>query len=168
MQSKRKGLPVELLVDIFKSADRTIMKMLPGIHRKDENLTLKYKKTEKLWINYSNNLLTSSSIVNAFVGKALQERWTWILKMGKKIERYEEKRRLRDEKIARSEERIARLREEIREINEELSKRRKTDLDANSIAKRTRSHAQENGPVAKRTRSQYSSTLSKNGKETKK
>uniref|UniRef100_A0A1I8BSJ9 Uncharacterized protein n=1 Tax=Meloidogyne hapla TaxID=6305 RepID=A0A1I8BSJ9_MELHA len=154
MQSKRKGLPVELLVDIFKSADRTIMKMLPGIHRKDENLTLKYKKTEKLWINYSNNLLTSSSIVNAFVGKALQERW--------------EKRRLRDEKIARSEERIARLREEIREINEELSKRRKTDLDANSIAKRTRSHAQENGPVAKRTRSQYSSTLSKNGKETKK
>ncbi|KAL7074518.1 hypothetical protein ACQ4LE_006563 [Meloidogyne hapla] len=136
MQTQRKGLPVELLVDIFNATDCTLLKLTSKIRKNDECSTLKRKEFEKLWIYYVNNLLTSSSIVYVSVGNVFKKRWTLILIIGRmmeKIERLKEINKLMDEKIAMSDEKIAKLEEriaiadeKIRKLNEELRTKKKS------------------------------------------
>lgn len=57
MQSKNKNLPLELLVDIFKSSE--------GAMSKSSKVC---EECEMLWIRHVKVLLTSSSIVYAFIG----------------------------------------------------------------------------------------------------
>uniref|UniRef100_A0A915NFX6 F-box domain-containing protein n=1 Tax=Meloidogyne floridensis TaxID=298350 RepID=A0A915NFX6_9BILA len=93
MKSKNKKLPLELLVDIFKATDFTILKFTSTKVFNDDNipLKLKQKEFEKLWTNCVINLLTSSSIVYIFVGKIFKKRLTKIPKLAKEIEeRYAE------------------------------------------------------------------------------
>jgi len=61
-----------MLVDIFKSTDGAIIESLPNLYKIFS--MLKQKEFEKLWTNYVNNLLTSSSIVYIFVGKIFKKR----------------------------------------------------------------------------------------------
>uniref|UniRef100_A0A1I8BTH4 F-box domain-containing protein n=1 Tax=Meloidogyne hapla TaxID=6305 RepID=A0A1I8BTH4_MELHA len=152
MQTQRKGLPVELLVDIFNATDCTLLKLTSKIRKNDECSTLKRKEFEKLWIYYVNNLLTSSSIVYVSVGNVFKKRW-----------RLKEINKLMDEKIAMSDEKIAKLEERIAIADEKI--RKLNNLEQRKNLSKRRLVAEEDGPIAKRTRSHYASTSSKNGKK---
>nr|CAD2207233.1 unnamed protein product [Meloidogyne enterolobii] len=85
LQSKHqnKELPLELLVDIFKSTDYAMMETLLFKLRK-LCLVLKQEEFGNFWSYYSNILLTSSSIVHKFVGKDFKERKATIFQKKKR------------------------------------------------------------------------------------
>uniref|UniRef100_A0A915P402 Uncharacterized protein n=2 Tax=Meloidogyne TaxID=189290 RepID=A0A915P402_9BILA len=90
MKSKNKKLPLELLVDIFEATDSTILEFTKKVFfNNDKPLMLKQKEFEKLWINYVNKLLTSSSIVYIFVGIIFKRRWLLICEEREKVQLHE-------------------------------------------------------------------------------
>nr|CAD2207377.1 unnamed protein product [Meloidogyne enterolobii] len=95
MKSKHqnKKLPNEMLVDIFKATDNTIMENLLPNPNKISSMS-KQKEFEKMWINKVNKLLTCSSIVYIFVGKIFKIRWILICEVREKVQLHE---RLREE-----------------------------------------------------------------------
>ncbi|CAK5060014.1 unnamed protein product [Meloidogyne enterolobii] len=100
MKSKHqnKKLPNEMLVDIFKATDNTIMENLLPNPNKISSMS-KQKEFEKMWINKVNKLLTCSSIVYIFVGKIFKIRWRLreenkeLLNILKEFVKREERRR---------------------------------------------------------------------------
>uniref|UniRef100_A0A915NC24 Uncharacterized protein n=1 Tax=Meloidogyne javanica TaxID=6303 RepID=A0A915NC24_MELJA len=127
MQSRHQNnkLPNELLVDIFKATDNTIMEnLLPKVFGKDRLSSLKQKEFEKLWTNQVKNLLTSSSIIYLCVGKDFQKRWTKILEIGKQIREIEERERLVEER-----EKIVEKREKLVEESEKLVNAKTLELN---------------------------------------
>ncbi|KAL7074070.1 hypothetical protein ACQ4LE_006561 [Meloidogyne hapla] len=148
MQVKRKGLPVELLLDVFNVADSAILKLF--IRKKHENSKLKNKEFETVWTYYVKNLLTSSSTVNVLVGKFFRERWTSMLKIIRieRLERLKERNAEIDvslsktveiifgicRKISKADGKIRRLYEEKARMVEEIEKAKTNDKIDRAVA----------------------------------
>nr|CAD2131356.1 unnamed protein product [Meloidogyne enterolobii] len=149
-QSKHqnKELPLELLVDIFKSTDYAMMETLLFKLRK-LCLVLKQEEFGNIWSYYSNILLTSSSIVHKFVGNDFKERRATIFQKRRGIAKlmliaHEGYKFFKCE--------ISQLRKEMAECEEGLFEETKE-----KILKRRKDERRidENDPIAKRTRSHF-------------
>ncbi|CAK5060029.1 unnamed protein product [Meloidogyne enterolobii] len=149
MQSKNKRLPLELLVDIFKSTEGAILK------------SSKVCEECEMLFRHVKVLLTSSSIVYTFIGENCQKIWALIRLEKERIEMHlREEKEFLEEKFAKLIEIRRRLiekqRKRIETIRVKIKKHRKAGNEM---------EIDENGPIAKRTRSHY---VSSNDKESKK
>nr|CAD2163392.1 unnamed protein product [Meloidogyne enterolobii] len=148
MQSKNKNLPLELLVDIFKSTEGAMLK------------SSKVCEECEMLFRHVKVLLTSSSIVYTFIGGKCKVILA-LIRLEK--ERIEMVKHLREEKEF-LEEKFAKLIEIRRRLIEKQMKR------IEKIRVKIKKHRKagnereidENGPIAKRTRSHY---VSSKGKE---
>nr|CAD2195340.1 unnamed protein product [Meloidogyne enterolobii] len=72
IKNKRKTLPIELLVDIFNGSNSLFSKELKFLNKffKLNMARYTHSKYKKYLYNYGKNLLTSSSIVNMFLGES--------------------------------------------------------------------------------------------------
>ncbi|CAK5056663.1 unnamed protein product [Meloidogyne enterolobii] len=148
MQSKNKNLPLELLVDIFKSTEGSMLK------------SSKVCEGCEMLFRHVKVLLTSSSIVYTFIGENCQKIWALIRLEKERIEvvkRLREEKEFLEEKFAKLIEIRRRLIEKqmkgIEKIRVKIKKHRKAGNER---------EIDENGPIAKRTRSHY---VSSKGKE---
>nr|CAD2131415.1 unnamed protein product [Meloidogyne enterolobii] len=151
MQSKNKRLPLELLVDIFKSTEGAMLK------------SSKVCEECEMLFRHVKVLLTSSSIVYTFIGENCKTILTLIRlekEHMKEIKRLREEKDFLEDKLAKLIEKrrqfIEKQRKKIEEIREKIKKQRKAGNER---------EIDENGPIAKRTRSHYVSSKDKEGKK---
>nr|CAD2207237.1 unnamed protein product [Meloidogyne enterolobii] len=154
LQSKHqnKQLPVELLSDIFKATDYSMMENLSVNCYNTKSVCLKsIKECQKLWGRRIIALLTSSSIVYFFIGKNFKEKWVKIVELEKVIKEMERSTQeiieFVEDKMSRLREKMARLDENTKLLEEKTTKimkrlkEKEEDEEDAPIAKRTRSHS---------------------------
>ncbi|CAK5076643.1 unnamed protein product [Meloidogyne enterolobii] len=144
LQSKHqnKQLPVELLSDIFKATDYSMMENLSVNCYNTKSVCLKsIKECQKLWGRRIIALLTSSSIIYFFIGKKFKEKWRSTQEI---IELVEDKMLKLKEKMARLDENTKLLEEKTTKIMKRLKEKEEKEEEDAPIAKRTRSHSPKN------------------------
>uniref|UniRef100_A0A915P7K7 Uncharacterized protein n=1 Tax=Meloidogyne floridensis TaxID=298350 RepID=A0A915P7K7_9BILA len=155
MQSKHqnKKLHNELLVDIFKATDNTIMEnLLPKVFGKDRLSSLKQKEFEKLWTNQTKILEIGKQIREIEERERLVEEREKIVEKREKL--VEESEKLVNAKTLELNERIVKLEASRRllEEYERLAKKRKRWGSCQIVR-------ENGGEILRRTRSHYDLSL---------